>query len=99
MVNKQQFGYKVGKLYLKFKQWQHPTLLKWLYIFLLTSLIFFVFSDFFIYLLIFILFIVALALYSDLVWGPTPAEQQIINELKEIKELQKEKRDKEKDRH
>ena len=25
MVNKQQFGYKVGKLYLKFKQLQHPT--------------------------------------------------------------------------
>jgi len=22
VVNKQQFGYKVGKLYLKFKQWQ-----------------------------------------------------------------------------
>jgi len=67
--------------------------------FFTNSLIFFVFSDFFIYLLIFILFIVALALYSDLVWGPTPAEQQIINELKEIKELQKEKRDKEKDGH
>lgn len=87
----QQLGYRIGKLYLKFCQWQHPTVLKWLYVIFILGTVFVIFFDFFAWLLIIVLCGIALALYSDIVWGPTQAEQQIINELKEIKELQKQK--------
>lgn len=91
-MNKQNLGYRLGKLYRKFRQWQHPTVLKWLYVVLIFGTIFVLFFDFFVWLLIIVLCGIALVLYSDIVWGPTPAEQEIINELKEInKKLQKKK--------
>ena len=31
-MNKKNLGYRLGKLYRKFRQWQHPAILKWLYV-------------------------------------------------------------------
>ncbi len=45
-MNKQNLGYRFGQLYLKFRQWQHPTVLKWLYVLVPVAGVF-IFSNFF----------------------------------------------------
>ena len=44
-MNKQNLGYRLGKWYRKFRQWQHPTILKCLYV-LIMGAISVVFWDF-----------------------------------------------------
>jgi|GEM_PF-1810207 len=37
-MNKKNLGYHIGKLYLKFRQWQHPAILKWLYVLIMGAI-------------------------------------------------------------
>lgn len=49
-MNKKNLGYRLGKLYRKFRQWQHPAILKWLYV-LVPIAVVFIFSNFFLWVL------------------------------------------------
>lgn len=73
-MNKKNLGYHIGKLYLKFRQWQHPAILKWLYV-LVPIAVVFIFSNFFVWVFI-IAFSVMVATRYD-------------NEEKENEELNK----------
>ena len=50
-MNKKNLGYRLGKLVRKFRQWQHPAVLKWLYV-LVPIAVVFIFSNFFVWVLV-----------------------------------------------
>ncbi|GAB1669825.1 hypothetical protein [Mannheimia haemolytica] len=81
---KNNFGYWLGRKVRAFKEWKHPKLLKWTYVISAILAIFIIFFDFFVWLLMGVLCVIAVALYSDLMWGPTPAEKRITEQLEKI---------------
>ncbi|MDE8035228.1 hypothetical protein OQ257_08630 [Actinobacillus equuli subsp. equuli] len=83
------FGYRLGTLVRRFKEWNHPTLLKWCYVISVTLSLLILFFDIFVWLLVCILCLIAIVLYSDVVWGITPAEKRITDKLEQINQTLK----------
>ncbi|TYG35289.1 hypothetical protein FW755_09385 [Lonepinella koalarum] len=69
-------GYRLGSIVKKYKNWKHPTMLKWGYFVFLAMVAVIMFLDFFMYLLFFVFCFIALVLYSNLTQQPTSVEQE-----------------------
>jgi hypothetical protein len=79
-MNKKNLGYRLGKLYQKFRQWQHPSILKWLYV-LVPIAVVFIFSNFFVW-----VFIIAFGIMVATRQGDNSEQTEINNNYSTIYE-------------
>lgn len=63
-MNKQNLGYRLGKWYRKFRQWQHPTPLKWAYVLITTGIVVPIFWELFLWIFIITFGLMVVTRYS-----------------------------------